>query len=106
MFVPRSDKVATAALIAASVVVISISAQVRIGPIWLQPLAVLLTGAVLGSRASAVAVGIYVALAILGLPVFAPGFSAWTSLAGGEPYVRYGLGTSSGWLRPRLPSDG
>lgn len=114
MFVPRSDKVATAALIAASVVVISIFAQVRIGPIWLQPLAVLLTGAVLGSRESAVAVAIYVALAILGLPVFAPGLSAWTSLAGGEPYIRYGLGYvlglvaaafAVGWLSERRSWD-
>ena len=114
MFVPRSDKVATAALITASVVVISICAQVRIGPIWLQPLAVLVTGAVLGSRGSAVAVAIYVALAILGLPVFAPGVSAWTSLGGGEPYVRYGLGYvvglvaaafAVGWLSERRSWD-
>ena len=114
MFVRRTDKVATAALIAASVVAISIFAQVRIGPIWLQPLAVLLTGAVLGSRESAVAVAIYVALAILGVPVFAPGFSAWTGLAGGEPYIRYGLGYvlglvaaafAVGWLTERRSWD-
>ena len=114
MFVSRSDKIATAALIAASVVVISISAQVRVGPIWLQPLAVLSTGAVLGSREGAVAAAIYVVLAILGLPVFAPGFSAWTSLAGGEPYIRYGLGYvlglvaaafAVGWLTERRSWD-
>ena len=73
MFVPRSDRVATAALVAASAVAISVLAQVRIGPIWLQPLAVLLTAAALGSRAGALAVTIHIALAILGLPVFGPG---------------------------------
>jgi biotin transporter BioY len=93
MFVPRSDRVATAALVAASAVAISVLAQVRIGPIWLQPLAVLLTGAALGSRAGALAVTIHIALAILGLPVFGPGISAWTSVGyTGTPYIRYGLG--------------
>ena len=59
------------------------------------------------------AVGIYIALAILGLPVFAPGFSAWTSV-NGVPYVRYGLGYvvglvaaafAVGWLSERRSWD-
>ena len=41
MFVPGSDRIANAALIAASVVAIAILAQMHVGPIWLQPLAVL-----------------------------------------------------------------
>jgi biotin transporter BioY len=115
MFVPRSDKVAMTVLVAASVVAVSVLAQVRIGPIWLQPLAVLLTGAALGSRAGALAVTIYIALAILGLPVFGPGISAWTSVGyGSTPYVRYGLGYLAGltaaafavgWLSERRSWD-
>jgi len=115
IFVPRSDKVAMAVLVAASAVAISVLAQVRIGPIWLQPLAVLLIGAALGSRAGALAVTIYIALAILGLPVFGPGISAWTSVGyGSTPYVRYGLGYvvgltaaafAVGWLSERRSWD-
>jgi biotin transporter BioY len=96
MFVPRSDRVATAAVIATCVTAISILAQVRVGAIWLQPLAVLLTGAVLGSRAGGLAVAIYIALGIIGLPVWGPGVNAWTSLNNGAPYVRYGLGYVAG----------
>ena len=92
VFVARSDTVATSALIAVFVIAISILAQVRVGPLWLQPLAVLLTGAVLGSRGGGLAATIYVAIGILGLPVFAPGVSAWTSVNFRAPYVRYGLG--------------
>lgn len=114
IFVPRSDRMATAGLVAASVVVISILAQVRIGSLWLQPLAVLLTGVVLGSRSGGLAVAVYVGLGILGLPVFGPGVSAWTSLSGGPPYVRYGLGYLAGltaaafavgWLAERRSWD-
>jgi biotin transporter BioY len=110
MLVPRSDLVGTSALIAACVVAISILAQLRVGPIWLQPPAVLLTGVVLGSRGGALATTIYVALGILGLPVFGPGVSAWTSVNFGAPYVRYGLGYvvgliaaafAVGWLSER-----
>ena len=96
MFVARSDRVATAAVIATCVIAISILAQVRVGAIWLQPLAVLLTGAVLGSRGGSLAVAIYVALGIIGLPVFGPGVNAWTSVSSGAPYVRYGLGYVAG----------
>ena len=96
MFVARSDRVATAAVIATGVIAISVLAQVRVGAIWFQPLAVLLTGAVLGSRGGALAVAIYVGLGIIGLPVFGPGVSAWTSVSSGVPYVRYGLGYLAG----------
>jgi len=114
VFVPRSDKVATTALIGAAAIVISVLAQVRIGPIWLQPLAVLLNGAVLGSRGGALAAPGYVALGIVGVPVFGPGVSAWTSVTAGTPYVRYGLGYLAGlvaaafavgWLSERRSWD-
>lgn len=114
VFVPHSDRVATAILIAASVVVISLLAQVRIGPIWFQPLAVLLIGAGLGSRGGGVAAAVYVALGILGLPVLAPATSAWTIVEHRAPYVRYGLGylvglmaaaVAVGWLAERRSWD-
>jgi biotin transporter BioY len=92
VFVPRSDRVATAVLIGAGVIAISVLAQVSVGPIWLQPLAVLVTGAILGSTGGSLAASIYVGLGILGLPVFGPGVSAWTNIDSGAPYVRYGLG--------------
>ena len=65
---------------------------------WLQPLAVLVTGAALGSRRGALAAAIYVGLGILGLPVFARGVSAWTSVNHSAPYVRYGLGYLAGLI--------
>ena len=111
---PRSDRVATTAVIGASVIAISLLAQVRIGPIWLQPLAVLLTGAILGSRGGGLAAIIYVALGILGLPVFGPGVSAWTDVDYRAPYVRYALGYlvgltaaafAVGWLTERRSWD-
>ena len=114
VFVPRSDKVATTAVIGASVIAISLLAQVRIGPIWLQPLAVLVTGAILGSRGGGLAAILYVALGILGLPVFAPGVSAWTNVNYRAPYVRYALGYlvgltaaafAVGWLTERRSWD-
>jgi biotin transport system substrate-specific component len=113
-FVPRSDRIATAALIAAGVIVISVLAQVRLGPIWFQPVAVLLTGAILGSRGGGLAASIYVALGILGLPVFGRGFSAWTVVEHREPYIRYALGYLAGsiaasfavgWLAERRSWD-
>ena len=95
---PRSDKVATTAVIGASVIAISLLAQVRIGPIWVQPLAVLVIGAILGSRGGGLAAALYVALGILGLPVFAPGVNAWTNVDYRAPYARYALGYLAGLI--------
>ena len=98
VFVPRSDRIATLALVSAAVIAISMLAQVRIGPLWLQPLAVLLIAAGLGSKGASLAATIYVALGIIGAPVFGPGISAWTNLQFGLPYVRYGLGYLAGLI--------
>jgi biotin transporter BioY len=92
VFVPRTDKVAKVSLVVAGVIAIALLAQIRLGPIWLQPFAILLTAAVLGSRGGGLAASIYVLLGILGMPVFAPGVSAWTVVDYRAPYVRYGLG--------------
>ena len=114
VFVPRSDRIATAAVVGGSVIAISLLAQVRIGPIWIQPLAVLLTGAILGSKRGGLAATIYVALGIVGLPVLGPGVSAWTNVDYRTPYVRYALGYLAGltaaafvvgWLTERRSWD-
>jgi biotin transporter BioY len=114
VFVPHADRLATAALVGASVVALSILAQVQLGLIWLQPVTVLLTGALLGSRRGALATALYVALGILGVPVFGPGTSAWTTVNFRAPYVRYGLGYllgmiaaafAVGWLTERRSWD-
>ena len=114
VFVPRSDRVGAMVLSAAAVSAIAGMGQVRIGPIWLQPLAVLLIGASLGSRGGGLAASIYVALAILGAPVLGPRISAWPDVAFGVPYVRYGLGYLAGltaaafavgWLSERRSWD-
>jgi biotin transporter BioY len=114
VFVPHSDRIATTAVIAAAVITLSIMAQVRVGPIWLQPLAVLLIGASVGSRGGGLVTSIYVALALLGMPVLGPGISAWTNVAVDAPYVRYGLGYlvgltaagfAAGWLSERRSWD-
>ena len=70
---------------------VALSAQVAIPwwpvPMTLQPLAVLFTGAVLGSRRGALALLLYLAEGAVGLPVFAGG-------AG----VAYMLGPTGGYL--------
>ncbi|MCS6802705.1 MAG: biotin transporter BioY [Chloroflexota bacterium] len=80
-------------------VLIAISAQVsfEIGPvpITLQTLMVLLTGALLGSRLGALAVALYLAEGLAGLPVFAGGNSAWSVARTGGPYI---LGSTAGYL--------
>src|ERR671921_1095173 len=70
---------------------VALSARVAIPwwpvPMTLQPLAVLFTGAVLGSRRGALALVLYLAEGAVGLPVFAGG-------AG----VAYMLGPTGGYL--------
>lgn len=51
-------------------------------PLTLQTLAVLLTGAILGARRGFLAVLLYVALGLVGLPVFANGASGFAVLLG------------------------
>lgn len=92
VFFPRSDRVANIALIAASVIAITLLAQVKIGPIWLQPLAVLAAGAALGSRNGGLAAVAYIALGVIGLPVFGGGVNAWTPTAFQGPYAQFAIG--------------
>ena len=63
-------------------------------PLTLQTLAVLLTGAILGARRGFLAVLLYVALGLVGLPVFANGASGFAVL----------LGPTGGYLLSFLPA--
>lgn len=87
----RSSWALDAALILAFSVFVALTAKVQI-PLWpvpitLQTLAVLFTGAVLGSRRGALALLLYLAEGAVGLPVFAGG-------AG----LAYMLGPTGGYL--------
>ncbi len=87
---------------------VALAAQVSIPlmpvPITGQTLAVLLTGAALGSRLGMLSLIAYLAEGLLGLPVFAGGASAWTlSPATGAPYV---VGPTLGYLVGFVASAG
>jgi len=75
--------------------VVALSAQVVVPvpfspvPITLQPLAVLAVGGLLGGASGLVALVLYLALGVLGLPVFAPG---------GLPGVLRLIGPTGGYL--------
>ena len=66
-----------AVAVVAGALVVALAAQVVVPlspvPVTLQPLAVLAVGGVLGARAGAAALVLYLALGLLGLPVFAAG---------------------------------
>jgi biotin transport system substrate-specific component len=64
-------------------------------PITGQTLGVLLTGALLGSRRGALAMLVYLAEGLAGLPVFAGGQSAWSPSPAGVPVI---IGPSAGYL--------
>lgn len=76
------------ALILGGSLCIALSAQVAVKlpfspvPVTGQTLAVLLAGALLGSRRGALAVLVYIGQGLLGLPVFAGGAVGWARLAG------------------------
>ncbi len=78
----------------------ALSAQVTIHlpliPLTMQTFAVLLAGALLGPRLGALAMLLYLAEGLAGLPVFAEGHSAWTP--GTLPGVPVIVGLSAGYL--------
>ena len=81
-------------LAVAGALVVALAAQVEVPlpftpvPITLQPLAVLVVGGVLGSSGGAAALITYLAMGMMGLPIFAGG-------AGGAHYL---LGLTGGYL--------
>jgi biotin transport system substrate-specific component len=81
------DWVKSTALVVAFSLFVALSAQVVVPlpftpvPITLQTFAVLLTGALLGSRLGAAALALYLAEGALGLPFFRGGNGGWLYLA-------------------------
>lgn len=97
-----SALVRSAALVVTFSAVIALSAQVSLPlpftlvPLTLQTLAVLLTGAALGTRLGALTLLAYCAEGLLGLPVFSYGSSALgPSVVPGIPWL---LGPTSGYV--------
>ena len=82
------QRVATAVLVVGFALLTAACAQITIHlgftpvPITGQTFAVLLTGAVLGSRAGAASQLLYVALGAVGLPFYAGGAGGWESATG------------------------
>jgi biotin transport system substrate-specific component len=74
--------------IALAALLVSVAAQVVVPlpltpiPFTLQPLAVLVVGGVLGARRGAAALALYLAMGLVGLPVFAAGGSGIARLMG------------------------
>jgi biotin transport system substrate-specific component len=74
--------------IAAGALVVAVAAQVTVPvplspvPMTLQPLAVLAVGGVLGARAGAAALVLYLTMGLIGLPVFAAGSAGIGRLLG------------------------
>ncbi|HEU5041164.1 MAG TPA: biotin transporter BioY [Gemmatimonadales bacterium] len=75
-------------VVAGAAVLVALAAQVALPvpmspvPMTLQPLAVLVVGGALGARAGAAALALYLALGLLGLPVFAGGGAGLSRLLG------------------------
>lgn len=99
--VPAAGWLGDAALVLGFSGFIALSAQVSIllpfmlVPFSGQTLAVLLTGAVLGSRLGSLAVLVYLAEGLMGLPVFAGAASAWTPTRTALPTI---IGPTAGYL--------
>jgi biotin transport system substrate-specific component len=85
---PRVGAARRGLAIAAGALVVAVAAQVTVPvpmspvPMTLQPLAVLAVGGVLGARAGAAALVLYLGMGLLGLPVFAAGTAGVGRLLG------------------------
>jgi len=85
---PRAGAVRRGLVMAGAALVVAASAQVAVPvpmspvPMTLQPLAVLVVGGALGARAGAGALVLYLAMGLLGLPVFAAGGAGVARLLG------------------------
>jgi len=92
----RTNVVRRSVAVAASVVLVAISAHLAIPlpgtpvPMTMQPLAVLLVGGALGAALGGSSLVLYLALGIAGLPVFSP--------YGGPGGIASIIGTSGGYL--------
>lgn len=107
---PRATSATDAILVAASVGMIALAAQVSIPlpftpvPITGQTFAVLLTGAVLGSARGVLATLLYLILGMVGLPFYAGGSSGIQVVMGATGGYLIGLvlaAMATGWLAER-----
>jgi len=107
---PRAGLLTDAILIAAGAVLIALSAQLSIPlpftpvPITGQTFSVLLVGAGLGAIRGGASALLYVALGIVGLPVYADGAHGWTQVTGATGGYLVGFVLAAwltGWLAER-----
>lgn len=113
--VSRSGAARRGLAIAAGALVVALSAQVVVPvpmspvPMTLQPLAVLAVGGLLGGAAGAAALCLYLALGVLGLPVFAGGAGGLARLLGptGGYLIAFPVAAAvTGYLVGRVPTVG
>ena len=78
----RSLAIGLAVLLVAASAQITVPLPLNPVPVTLQPLAILVVGGLLGSAAGATALVLYLALGILGLPVFAGGSAGFVHVLG------------------------
>lgn len=78
----RSLAIGLAVLIVAASAQVAVPVPLNPVPMTLQPLAVLVVGGLLGPASGAVALAAYLALGLLGLPVFAAGSSGFVHVLG------------------------
>lgn len=108
---PQQTLLRDALLVLGAALFLAASAQVSIVlplgfvPITGQTFAVLLIGGTMGSRLGSMSALLYVAMGIVGLPVYASGFSGWSTIVGasGGYLLSYPLST---WLIGRLAEHG
>lgn len=107
---PSASLVRNVVLVLGFVALIALAARIRIYTPWTpvpitgQTFAVLLTGAALGSRLGTISLLTYLAIGIVGIPVFASGNSGWDYATGGTGGYLVGFllaAAAVGWLSER-----
>lgn len=121
LLIPQRHVIADALVCVMGAALIAVSAQIVLPlgftpvPITGQSFAILALSSALGTRRALATVGLYLAIGIVGLPVFAQGHSGWASVVG--PSGGYLLGflvaayvtgrfAEMKWDRKLLPSIG
>jgi biotin transport system substrate-specific component len=111
---PRTNVVTEALIITMGAALIALSAQIAIPlpftpvPVTLQPLAVLLVGASMGSWRGAASAVLYIAVGMLGLPVYAEGHQGLQYVVGatGGFLIAFPIAAAvTGWLSERWHWD-
>lgn len=107
---PRSGAVADVALVAGGATLVALAAQLRFNlpftpiPITGQTFAVLLVGASLGALRGVASLGLYLAVGLVGAPVFTGGEEGWDWMSGATGGYLVGFlvaAALTGWLAER-----